>query len=309
MRVVMVSVVLVSVVLVSVVLVSVFTTVSTMLCRSARLLALLVVSSLQTACDAALAAENPTPERVVSLSLCMDELVLALAEPEHIAAVSVLARDPRYSRLWRQAQALPHHNALAEQIVALRPDLILAAEYEQGQATTLLRQLGYTVHALPTPATLAQVPDHVREVAKLVGAEQRAETLLRQLATELATARAAVNGKPALLALSLAPNGYTAGTRSIKNELLHLTGYRSAADVLNLPYDSELALEQLVALAPDRIFLEEQQGDRNALAQRLLQHPALISDHRTRRINIDSANWLCPGLGLGAAALALAEAH
>lgn len=252
----------------------------------------------------------PTPaRRVVSLSLCLDELVLELVERGQIAAVSALAADPRYSRHWQAAQQLPRHQGLAEQIVALQPDLILAAEYEYGKASQMLQQLGYTVHRYASPTTLADVPTLVRAVARQLGAEARAEKLLQQFAADLQQAKRQNADKPALLALSLAPNGYTPGRRNIKNEVLQLAGYRTVADALDLPMDSELSLEQLVALAPARIFLEEQTGNQDALAHLLLQHPAMRANTASQLVPIRSADWLCPGLGLGAAARSLAEAH
>jgi len=246
------------------------------------------------------------PQRVASLSLCVDELLLSLAEPTQVVAVSRLAADPRYSRVWQQAQHTPQHDGLAEQLVALRPDLLLAAEYEQGKATTLLRQLGYDVRIVATATTLADVPAQLREVATWLGAEARAEALLANWQQKLAQAKRPTPTATSPLALSLAPNGYTPGQQSLKNELLHWTGYRTAADVLDLRFDSELTLEQILLLNADVLFLEEQHGNRDALAFRLLDHPAL-QQQTTRRIAVNSADWLCPGLGLATMAEKLAQ--
>ena len=63
----------------------------TMLCRALAL-------SVLTACLPAPArAAGPGPERVVSMNLCADELVLRLADPAQVAAVTYFARDPRGS--------------------------------------------------------------------------------------------------------------------------------------------------------------------------------------------------------------------
>ena len=45
-----------------------------------------------------------TPERVVSLKLCTDELVLLLASGDQIASVTYLSQQPLESPLWRQAR-------------------------------------------------------------------------------------------------------------------------------------------------------------------------------------------------------------
>lgn len=272
--------------------------------QSSLMLALVLAMQLFSATtDAA-----DTPRRVASMSLCVDELLLSLAEPTQVVAVSRLATDPRYSRVWQQAQRVPQHDGLAEQLVALQPDLLLAAEYEQGKATTLLRQLGYDVRIVPTATKLADFPAQLREVASWLGTEDRAETLLADWQQKLDQARRPTPSASAPLALSLAPNGYTPGQQSLKNELLHWTGYRTAADVLGLQYDSELTLEQIVLLRADYLFLEEQHGNRAALGYRLLDHPAL-QQQTSRRIAVTSADWLCPGLGLATMATQLAQAR
>lgn len=259
------------------------------------------------------------PRRVVSLSLCVDELVLTLAEPTQVRAVSRLAADPRYSRVWQLAQVLPRHDGLAEQVVALEPDLVIAASFEQGRTTELLRQLGIEVRTLPSPSTLADVPASLRLLAGWLGTEARTERLLAQWQHTLdAAKRNAIttstdvsslsHTRPMPLALSLAPNAYSPGQLSLKNELLRWTGYRTAADELGLRYDSELTLEQIVLLQPDVLFLEEQQGNRDALAYRVLEHPALRHS-KMQRVAVTSADWLCPGLGVAAMAAELAHAR
>ncbi|NQD38572.1 ABC transporter substrate-binding protein [Permianibacter sp. IMCC34836] len=270
-------------------------------------------------------AVTDAPKRVVSMSLCLDELLIALAEPAQIAAVSSLARDPRYSSVWQTAQQLTAHGGSAEQIASLQPDLILAADYERGKAVQVLRQLGFPVLAIDSPTRLADVPTMVRTVAAALGRPDQANQQLAALQNKLAEVHTRVATLPRLLALSYAPNGYTAGTGSIKNELLHLAGFDTVADRLQWPYDRELGIEQLLHLQPDVIFLEEQRGGQQSLAQQLLRHPALQafglqnSAHQSteptlvhtklRRVEFPSQYWLCPGLQLGDAAQALTAAR
>lgn len=272
--------------------------------------ALATVASDNGAIIGATSTKRPAPKRVVSLSLCLDELLITLAGPGQIAAVSQLARDTRYSTVWQTAQQLSTHKGSAEQIASLQPDLILAADFEQGKAVQVLRQLGFPVVAIKSPNRLAEIPAMVRSVADALGSGAVAEQRLAALGKSFADASAKVTALPRLLALSYAPNGYTAGTLSIKNELLHLAGFETVADRLQWPYDSELGIEPLLRLQPDLIFLEEQRGEQDSLAQRQLQHPALQrAQMNIHRVDFPSQYWLCPGLQLGDAAQALAAAH
>ena len=72
------------------------------------------------------------PRRVVSQTVGTDDLLMAIAEPSQIAALSHLARDERYSPRARDAGRFPClTNGEAEDILRFRPDLVLVASYTQ----------------------------------------------------------------------------------------------------------------------------------------------------------------------------------
>ena len=67
-----------------------------------------VALALGCAVAGAGAAEDAVaPVRVVSQTVGSDELLLALAEPEQIAALSHIARDPAYSVVAAEAKKFP----------------------------------------------------------------------------------------------------------------------------------------------------------------------------------------------------------
>ncbi len=53
------------------------------------------------------AAEADAPRRVVSFNLCADQLLLALADPGQIVALSRFSRDPGMSAAARKARSFP----------------------------------------------------------------------------------------------------------------------------------------------------------------------------------------------------------
>ncbi|MFJ5370292.1 hypothetical protein ACIPIA_13815, partial [Bosea sp. CER48] len=66
------------------------------------------------------------PARIVSLNMCTDELVLRLAAPERIASVTWLSRDPRNANMGEAARAVGINHGLVEEVLAARPDLVVA---------------------------------------------------------------------------------------------------------------------------------------------------------------------------------------
>ncbi len=79
-------------------------------------------------------------QRIVSLNLCTDELLLRLADPARIASVTWLSRNPP-ARTWRTSrQRVPVNHGLAEQVVAADPDLVLAGTFTTRIAVGMLKR-------------------------------------------------------------------------------------------------------------------------------------------------------------------------
>ncbi|MES9971754.1 MAG: hypothetical protein ABW092_17100, partial [Candidatus Thiodiazotropha sp.] len=76
------------------------------------------------------------PQRVVSVNLCSDQLLLMLAEPQQVASVSYLSRDPDSSFVADQASRYPLNHARAEEIIRLQPDLVLVTPHDNPRLRT-----------------------------------------------------------------------------------------------------------------------------------------------------------------------------
>ncbi|MFA5119755.1 ABC transporter substrate-binding protein [Zavarzinia sp.] len=246
------------------------------------------------------------PQRVVSMNLCADELVLQLAERDHIRSVSYLARDPAGSNVAALAATVPVNHGLAEEILAADPDLVLAGRYTSQATVALLKQVGLRVVELDSPATLDAVRAQIRAVAGLLGEVAKGEALVADFDARLA---AAVPAPHPLKGLVLRPNGYTVGQGSLVDSVMTRAGLVNlGADPALAPY-RELPLEALVLAKPDFIILDEEESPRPALAYDVLRHPVLRHlPYRMQAIGLPSRLWTCAGPAVADAVAALATA-
>ena len=143
-----------------------------------RLLAALALASVATVCAAGV--ESP-PQRVVSLNLCTDLLLLEIAAPTQIAGLTALARDPVLSPYAAAAARLPVTHVQAEALLALAPDLIVATPQAAVSTVALLRQLGLRVELLPPPTTVDELRQTLRRAGELLGQTPRAEALIASI--------------------------------------------------------------------------------------------------------------------------------
>jgi len=160
------------------------------------------------------------PQRVVSLLPSLTETVCALGACDRLVAVDT------YSNWPASVVALPHvgglEDAQVESIVALRPDLVLAAT--STRAVSRLESLGLKVAALE-PRTLADFRRVVARLDALLGTA-RGAALLEQVDADLASATRslppALRGTRVYFEVSSAP--YAASESSFIGELLARIG-------------------------------------------------------------------------------------
>src|SRR3954453_12658271 len=80
------------------------------------------------------------PRRIVSLNMCVDELVLRLAGAQDIASGTWLSRGPKNSNVAELGPRTPVNHGLAEEIIPLNPDLIIAGIYTARTGVAMLKR-------------------------------------------------------------------------------------------------------------------------------------------------------------------------
>ena len=161
------------------------------------------------------AADGPPPQRIVSMGLCTDQLVLLLARRDRIASLSYLAADPAMSVIADQVGDIPLNYGLAEEILPLRPDLVFTGAYAGGPTAALLERLGYHVIRLDFARNLNDVRVLIRRVAGLVGERKKGEAEIAAFDARLALIPPPDPATPRLVAAVYQPNGYTTGSDTL----------------------------------------------------------------------------------------------
>ena len=120
------------------------------------------------------------PQRIVSLTLGTDEILLDLVEPERIAALTYLADDQGISFATDKSRLVKSkiRSNSAEEILALKPDLVLIADWWGLDMLQTLRDMGVPVYVYKTPYTVSDIKNTIREVGRVVGEPQRAENVI-----------------------------------------------------------------------------------------------------------------------------------
>ncbi len=214
-----------------------------------------------------LAAAGP---RVLSADFCADQIVLALADRDQIAALSPDA-DKDFS--FRRNEAAGHAKARAdaESVLAARADVVL--RFWGGDAARL-RRLGVRVVTLDYATSFDGVRRNIDIAAAALGREADGKALVKSLDARLDAL--AARGPSGVTALYVTPGGVTAGKETMIDAILAAAGVRNETALKGLSWWPPLSPEAVIADPPDFIVA----GFFSSNAERInhwsaARHPAL----------------------------------
>jgi iron complex transport system substrate-binding protein len=228
------------------------------------------------------AAAAERPQRVVSLNLASDHWLLELAEPSQIAALTFLAHDPIYCPRWETARTHRAIRGSAEEVLRLRPDLVIAGRWGATQTVAMLRRLGVRVEVMDSPEDFAGVAAQARQVGAWLGRSAAAERFVAQLEQRLARVRGARPAQPVDV-LEYSQNGWVHGAGSPFTRLVEEAGGRNLAVERGVDWIARVSLEELVRWNPEALVVPVAVSGSPSLGDELLRHPvfARVADRAT----------------------------
>lgn len=254
----------------------------------AALLALLLAAACAPAAPDRAGSAAPA---IVSLNPCLDAILVELA-PQQVLALSHYSRDPGASSIPPDIAA---HFAVtggtAEEVIALRPDLVLASSFLPPPTRSALERAGLRVETFGSPVSVDQSIAQVRKVARLAGRAPEGERLVRDIRQ---AAQPVADTRP-VSTLLWQPGEIVAGEATLVAELLRAKGFASQAAAMGLGQADFVALETVLARPPEVLLVA---GD--SAGQR---HPLLAGLEHTRVEPLPAQLLFCGGrtiVGLGA---------
>jgi len=237
--------------------------------RSA-LVAIAIVTSVGMQ-GASYATELP---RIASINLCTDQLLVTLADPAQILGLSPYSRDR--ARSWDAAKAaqFPKLSGEAEDVLVLRPDVVVAGRFTKRATRELLKEKGLRVVEFDAARSLDDVKKQIRQMGDLVQHPDRAAAEIQRLDTAIAHAREVVSRKPYRV-LALSRRGWVSGGDSLTNSLLATAGLSNAAADLGFKLGGFASLEAIVSLRPDFLLVSDAGDFAEDEGRAFLLHPAL----------------------------------
>ena len=229
----------------------------------------------------ALARMGHAQERVASINLSADEVLSTILPPGRLVSVTRWADEPGTSNIVGRVPPGVHRFVKAdlEQLVALRPDLVVVSEYTDADFLKLLQTSGLRYHRMEGLSSIAGVRSAILDLGRRVGEEgaalrlvARFDATLADLASRLASAK-----HPRVLYWS---SGMTAGADTAIGSLIEAAGGRNVGSEIGVKGIAPPGAERAFVANPDVILV----GTWPQAKEALQEHP-LLSQLRAVREN------------------------
>ncbi|MDP2327343.1 MAG: ABC transporter substrate-binding protein [Dehalococcoidia bacterium] len=208
------------------------------------------------------------PERIVSHSPAVTEILFAVGAGAQVAAVDEFSNYPQEAVALQQVR---YSDPDPEQGVALEPDLIIFGSRQQGSVEAF-RALGLPVFLTAEAATIESVLDDIMLIGRISGHAAEAEVLVAEMRgriNAIATKVADVTEGPTVF-YELTDGLYTVAPESFIGGMLTLLKARNIAAGAETAYP-QLTAEVVVERNPEVILLAD--GDFGVSIETLKERP------------------------------------
>jgi len=226
------------------------------------------------------------PQRILTMSIGTDEILLGLVEPERMVAVNNLLDDPTTSSMVELGKRVSRKidYPTAEEIASLQPDLVVIPDWGDLSRVDVLRDLGIPVVVCKGPRNLSDIKETIALLSQAVGEPERGKKLLEKMDAKLTEITAKVAKIPndkrkSVVLISLMKNYGGAGCTF--DEACQLAGVTNGLAAAGLKSGEVMTKEKLVESNPDILFLPSYNNhgslDINRVKNELVNDPSLQS--------------------------------
>ena len=224
------------------------------------------------------------PKRILTFAMYTDQIVLGLVTSDHLVGINTLLDDPVLSNIIPIAKKITKKigNPSAEEVLSMKPDLVIVSDWTQAEKIQSMRDLGLKVVSVKSPETIQDAKDAVLQVAAAIGEPEKGKQLIGMMDKKLAEIREKTGKiRPeqrkniVLLSLMTAYGGSGCAYDDACREANVINGIAAAG----LKNGQQLTKEMLIKINPDIMLLPVYTGqgsyDTQAFIDSYLKDPSL----------------------------------
>lgn len=127
------------------------------------------------------------PNRILTLAMCTDSMVLGMLPTSSLVGINSLADDPVSSNISEKGKKIPQKikEPSAEEIMALKPDLIIATGWTSADKVATMRELGFPVVVIPLITKLEDIKEAITIISQAIAEEEKGVQIISKMDQEL----------------------------------------------------------------------------------------------------------------------------
>ena len=173
-----------------------------------------------------------------------------------------------------EASKYPRLSGEAEDVLVLKPDIVVAGTFTKRATREFLKQQGMRVDEFDVAQTLDDVRAQIVRMGEM-SAIPNARPRRSNASMRRSIVRAPWPPRTRYRVLALARRGWVSGANSLTTSLLTAAGLANAAGELGVASGGFVSLEQIVSRKPDLLLVSDEGGFAEDQGRAFLLHPAL----------------------------------
>ena len=197
--------------------------------------------------------------RIVSLTLSGDEMLLGLVPENRIAGLSgKINEDKEISNIVDKAKKFPKVEGNEEVLMSLEPDLIIVADWLSKRITDIGAITGAKVYFYKMPNSYEEQKKLIRDLANLVEEKENGEKLIKNMDNRLKVLQNKIaknykGAKPKILMYT--SFGTTSGKNTTFNDMVKLINGVNVVAEAGIDGFKDISKEKIIELNPDIIIV------------------------------------------------------
>jgi len=219
-----------------------------------------------------LSAPPPGPSRIASLNLTSDELLVEILPKGRLVMATSFADDPAVSnivgRVPLSVSRVTHANL--EQLLELKPDLVVVSEFTDADFLHLLVASGLRYHRMEKLSGLEGIRQAMLDLGGAVGAQEAMRSIVARFDDSLRALRELLvaTSRPRVLYWS---DPHTAGAGTVTGAIIEEAGAINVGRELGIQGVLPIGAERAFLANPDFVLIAKSAVAREALER----HPTL----------------------------------
>lgn len=218
----------------------------------------------------------PEPsQRIVLASVLAAESLIEVLPRERLAGAHEFAADPSYSLVAELAKGLPLLGATPEELLNVRPDLVVVDAYTRSETLALLAAAGVPVVRTLDPHNFQDIEANLRLLGRVTHLQEEVDGIVTRMRQELAAVETAGKDLLEWRLLSLDGALHTHGEGSLFDAITKAAGSRNLAAEHGVAAFRKLDIEEVLAWRPDAIVLSGQPDAGDVIPDWMKQCPGM----------------------------------